>query len=99
MWSGWSRKEEEREQLQSLVDEGRGNQERAAAGSRVVKADQSEDAAAWPDEWGAEFAEVSLSTVHRVRLRFVAEGCEAVLLRKPVTERSYRNWMGRVRLG
>lgn len=85
---------EEREQLQSLVDEGRGTKSVRQRARVLLKADQAEDASAWPDERVAEFAEVSLSTVHRVRQRFVEEGFEAVLFRKPTTDRQYRKLDG-----
>jgi Homeodomain-like domain len=85
---------EERGQLQSLVDEGRGTKSVRQRARVLLKADQAEGAPAWPDERVAEFAEVSLSTVHRVRQRFVEEGFEAVLFRKPVTDRQYRKLDG-----
>jgi hypothetical protein len=56
---------EEREQLQLLVDEGRGTKSVRQRARVLLKADQAEDAPAWPDGRVAEFAEVSLSTVHR----------------------------------
>jgi hypothetical protein len=85
---------EEREQLQLLVDEGRGTKSVRQRARVLLKADQAEDAPAWPDGRVAEFAEVSLSTVHRARQRFVEEGFEAVLSRKPVTDRQYRKLDG-----
>lgn len=85
---------DERGQLQSLVDEGRGTKSVRQRARVLLKADQAENAPAWPDERVAEFAEVSLSTVHRVRQRFVEEGFEAVLFRKPVTDRQYRKLDG-----
>jgi hypothetical protein len=67
----------EREQLQSLVDEGRGSKSVRQRARVLLKADQTEGAPRWTDERTAEFAEVSLATVHRVRQRFLEEGCEA----------------------
>jgi hypothetical protein len=85
---------EERELLRSLVDDGRGAKSVRPRARVLLKADQAQDAPAWPDERVAEFAEVSLSTVHRVRQRFVEEGFEAVLFRKPATNRQYRKLDG-----
>ncbi len=45
----------------------------------MLKADQADGAPAWSDERVAESAEVSLSTVHRVRQRFVEVGFEAAV--------------------
>ncbi len=42
----------------------------------------------------AEFAEVSLSTVHRARQRFVEGGFEAAVYRKSATNRQYRKLDG-----
>lgn len=85
---------EERRQLQSLVDEGKVAKETRRRARMLLKADQSEEGPAWPDERVAEFAEVSLSTVHRVRERFVNEGFEAAVFRKPATDRQYRKLDG-----
>lgn len=86
--------DEERQQLQELVDEGRGSKSARQRARVLLKADQAEGAPAWPDERVAEFAEVSLSTVHRVRQGFVEEGFEAVLQRKPSPQRQYRKLDG-----
>jgi len=42
----------------------------------------------------AEFAEVSLSTVHRVRERFVEAGLDAVLHQRACPQRQYRKLDG-----
>jgi transposase len=85
---------DERQQLQQLVDEGRGSKTARQHARVLLKADQAEDAPAWPDARVAEFAEVGLSTVHRVRQRFVEEGFEAALQRKPSPQRQYRKLDG-----
>lgn len=84
----------EREQLQSLVDEGRGSKSVRQRARVLLKADQTEGAPRWTDERTAEFAEVSLATVHRVRQRFVEEGCEAAVWRRPSPNRQYRKLDG-----
>jgi hypothetical protein len=85
---------EERRQLQSMVDEGSGSKETRQRARVLLKADESKRGVAWTDERTAEFAEVSLSTVHRVRQRFVEEGFEAAVFRKPATDRQYRKLDG-----
>ncbi len=81
---------EEREQLQSMIDEGRGAKTVRQRARLLLKAGESRQGPAWIDERVSEFAEVSLSTVHRVRQRFVEEGFEAALFRKSATNRQYR---------
>lgn len=52
------------------------------------------NAPGWTDERAAEFAEVSLRTVSRVRKRFVKEGFAVAVYRKPSTDRHYRKLDG-----
>jgi transposase len=84
----------ERQQLQAWVDEGRGSKSVRQRARILLKADQAEGAPAWADERVAEFAEVSLSTVHRVRQQFVTEGIEIALQRHPSPQRQYRKLDG-----
>ncbi len=86
--------DEERRQLQAIVDEGSGAKETRQRARVLLKADQSKRGPAWSDERTAEFAEVSLSTVHRVRQRLVEEGFEAAVFRKGATDRQYRKLDG-----
>ena len=58
---------EEREQLHTLVDKGRGSKSVRKRARILLKTDESEQGPGWTDERAAEFAEVGLSTVHRVR--------------------------------
>lgn len=85
---------EERAQLQQRVDDGRGSKSLRQRARVLLKADQADGAPAWSDERVAEFAEVSLSTVHRVRQRFVEEGVEAAVRKKGSPQRSYRKLDG-----
>lgn len=85
---------EERTKLQALVDKGRHSKSVRQRARLLLKADESESGPAWTDERVAEFAEVSLSTVHRVRQRLVEEGMEAAVYRKPSTNRQYRKLDG-----
>ena len=85
---------EEREKLGTLIAKGG----RAAAVLKrvrvLLKADQPDAGAGWNDQRIAEFAEVSLSTVHRIRQQFVEEGFEAAVFRKSATTRQYRKLDG-----
>ena len=85
---------EEREKLGTLIAKGG----RAAAVLKrvrvLLKANQPDAGTGWNDQRIAEFAEVSLSTVHRIRQQFVEEGFEAALFRKSATTRQYRKLDG-----
>ncbi len=85
---------EERAELQEMVDQGRGAKTVRQRARVLLKVDESEEGPAWVDERAAEFAEVSLSTVHRVRQRLVEQGYEAAVYRKPSTNRLYRKLDG-----
>ena len=84
----------EREELKTLIARG-GRAASVLTRARVLlQADQSEGGPGWPDERIAEFAGVGLSTVHRVRERFVEAGLEAAVFRKPAENRQYRRLDG-----
>src|ERR1700693_2584316 len=85
---------EERQQLQTLVDEGRGAKSVRPRARVLLEGGQAEGGFCWPDERVAEFAEVGLSTVHRVRQRLVEEGLDAALHKRPSGERLYRKLDG-----
>lgn len=85
---------DERLELQVLVDEGRGAKETRRRARILLKTDQSNDGPGWSDTKASEFAESSLTTVHRVRQRFVEEGFEAAVYRKATTDRQYRKLCG-----
>lgn len=78
---------EERRQLQSMVDEGSGSKETRQRARVLLKADESQEGPGWTDERTAEFAEVSVSTVHRVRQWFADESFASAVFRKPATNR------------
>ncbi len=87
-------KVEDREWLQSLLRKG-GQSESLLKRARVLlKADQSQQGPGWSDERIAEFAEVGLSTVYRVRQRFVEDGAAAAVCRKRAEGRQYRKLDG-----
>jgi hypothetical protein len=86
--------EDERSKLQAMVDEGRGSKSVRQRARVLLKTDESETGPAWTDERAAEFAEISVRTVERVRRRFVDEGFDAAVYRKPSTDRLYRKLDG-----
>ena len=74
---------DERQQLQDLIASGKAAAKRLAHARILLKADASEGGPAWPDPKIAEAVEVSTDTVGRVRQRFVEQGLELALVRKP----------------
>jgi transposase len=71
--------EEERKTLEHLISRGKGAARKLLHARILLKADES---VGWTDEAISEALEVSLSTIGRVRERFVEEGVEAALERK-----------------
>lgn len=86
--------DEERVELQRMVNEGRGSKSVRQRARVLLKTDESEAGPGWTDERAAEFAEVSLKTVARVRRRFVDQGFDAAVYRQPSTDRLYRKLDG-----
>ena len=74
---------DERQQLQDLIASGKAAAKKLAHARILLKADAAEGGPAWPDLKIAEAVEVSTDTVGRVRQRFVEQGFEAALVRKP----------------
>ena len=74
---------EERQQLSDLIAAGKAAAQKLAHARVLLKADAAPGGPAWTDERIAEAVEVSRATVERVRQRFVEEGLEAALVRKP----------------
>jgi len=85
---------EERSELQSMLDEGRNSKSVRQRAQVLLKTNEQMNVPGWTDERAAEFAEVSLRTVSRVRKRFVEEGFEVAVYRKPSTDRHYRKLDG-----
>jgi len=80
---------EERVHLQDLIRAGKASARKLTHARILLKAD-ADAGPAWPDERIAEACEVSLATVGRVRQRFVEQGLEAALHRKPQDRPSRR---------
>ena len=82
--------DDERSMLRDLVSAGKGSARTLTHARILLKADESGDGRAWSDEAIRQALDVGLSTVARVRQRFVEEGLEAALeRRKPRREYSH----------
>ena len=74
---------EERQDLLDLIAAGKAAAQKLAHARILLKADAADGGPAWPDRRIAEALEVSDATIERVRQRFVEQGLEAALVRKP----------------
>ena len=74
---------EERQHLSDLIAAGKAAARKLAHARILLKADAADGGPAWTDERIAEAVEVGRATVERVRQRFVEQGLEAALGRKP----------------
>src|SRR6267142_1180515 len=74
---------EERQQLQALLAGGKSAARKLTHARILLKADQAPGGPAWEDARIAEALDVGHRTVGRVRQRFVAQGLQAALVRKP----------------
>lgn len=83
--------ETERMKLKQIVSSGKGPARRIAHARILLKADMGPEGPGLNDEAIAEAVEVGLSTVARVRRRFVEKGLEAALnRRRPRRTRQHR---------
>ncbi len=74
---------EERQGLHDLIAAGKAAAMKLAHARVLLKADAADGGPAWPDGRIAEAVEVSVPTIERVRQRFVEQGLDAALVRKP----------------
>jgi transposase len=74
---------DERRHLATLIAAGRAAAQKLAHARILLKADQADGGPGWTDDRIAEAVEVSTDTVARVRQRFVEDGLDAALSRKP----------------
>ena len=81
--------EEQRAYLRTLIGRGSAPAQMLSRARILLKANEGEGGAAWSDTAISEALEVGLSTVARVRQRYVSEGLEATLRRK-ASKREYR---------
>jgi transposase len=70
---------EEREELGRLLARGKADVRKLKHAQILLKADEAEAGPGWADERIAEALEVGLTTVQRLRRRFVEEGLAAAL--------------------
>ena len=75
--------EDERSMLRQLIASGTGKARQLTHARILLKADVGEGGPGWLDEQISTALEVSPATIHRVRRRFVEEGLEAALNRRP----------------
>jgi len=76
--------DEERRSLRGLVSSGKGAARKLTHARILLQGDSGEGGVGWTDERICEGLGVGVSTVERVRKRFVEEGLEAALVpRKP----------------
>ena len=73
---------DERRSLQDLIAAGKAAARKLIHARILLKADASDDGMHWPDWRIADAVEVDITTVERVRRRFVEEGLDAALDRK-----------------
>ena len=74
---------DERQYLHDLIAAGQAAARKLAHARILLKADAADGGPAWPDHRIADALEVSTATVERVRQRFVEQGLDAALDRKP----------------
>jgi transposase len=73
---------EERKSCKELIAAGQASAQKLAHARILLKADAAPGGPAWSDARIAEAVEVNVTTVERVRERFVEQGFEAALVRK-----------------
>jgi transposase len=73
---------EERNSLQGLIAAGKAAAQKLTHARILLKADAADGGPAWADARIAEAVEVHVTTVERLRERFVEQGLEAALVRK-----------------
>src|SRR5215218_5855449 len=81
--------EDERAHLRTLIGRGSASARTLGRARILLKTNQGEGGAAWADAAISEALEVGLSTVARLRQRYVEEGLEAALTQK-APQREYR---------
>jgi transposase len=81
--------EEQRARLRTLIGRGSASARTLSRARILLKTNEGEGGPGWSDAAISEALEVGLSTVARVRERYVSEGLEATLTHK-APEREYR---------
>jgi transposase len=86
--------DEERQQLQTLVNHGKTAARKIKRAWILLQADTATGAPCWPDEQIQKAYDVSLVTIYRVRQDFVEAGFDSVLTRKPKSRHRLRQLDG-----
>ncbi len=81
---------EERSTLKRLLTSGRGSGRMFTRVRILLKADQSAEGPAWPDEKISDAFDITVQTIEKVRKQLVEEGFEAVLSRREYTQKVSR---------
>jgi transposase len=81
---------EEIASLKKLLTSGRGTGRLFTRVRILLKADQSDEGPAWPDEKISEAFDVTVQTIEKIRKQLVEEGFDAVLSRHPYTQKVSR---------
>jgi hypothetical protein len=81
---------EERATLKKLLTSGHGTGRLFTRVRILLKADQNDEGSAWQDEKISEAFDVTVQTVEKVRKQLVEEGLDAVLSRRPYTQKVSR---------
>lgn len=77
--------QEERKALKGLIAGGKGAAKKLLHARILLKADQAKGGPGWKDQKIADALECGTATIERVRKRFVEEGFDAALVRKPAS--------------
>ena len=83
-----------RGRLQEMVDRGKGSKAIRSRALILLKAGEGEYGPGWTDAKIADAFDVGVRTIERTRRLLVVEGFEAVLARKPSSDRQYRKLDG-----
>ena len=85
---------EERHELMQLISKGKGAARKLLHARILLKTDSGEGQQGWKDSDISAALDVSISTIERVRERFVEEGFQAALGRKAATREYQRKLNG-----
>jgi transposase len=81
---------EQRQHLEQEVKTGKGPARQLMHARILLKADEGAYGPGWSDEQIGEALEASMSTIERVRRRFVEQGLEDAITRRPQPERPHK---------
>jgi hypothetical protein len=81
---------EERTTLKKLLTSGRGSGRMFTRVRILLKADQSDEGPAWPDEKISDAFDITVQTIEKVRKQLVEEGFDAVLSRRQYRQKVSR---------